>query len=445
MRTELPTFDNAELHEKVKADRAERLNGAPAKEQQAAPEWPAALEQEAFQGIAGEFVRMIEPQTESDPAAILMQILVAFGSVVGREPFYEVEATKHHANLFAVLVGESSKARKGTSWRRVLRPFERIEGWKPHVSGLSSGEGLKYHVRDAREETKADKKGDLVTEVVDGGVDDKRLLVTESEFASVLRNVQRQGNTLSATIREAWDSGDLRSLTKNDPITATGAHVSIVGHITTDELRAELTATDCANGFANRFLFVAARRSKRLPFGGEDNDQAEEEALIRRLNERSVLARARGRMKMTHSAREAWCAVYDELSEGREGLHGSVTARAEAQCVRLSLVYALLDGAAHIDAPHLEAALAVWKYCDATARHIFGSSLGDRIADEILRRLTSAGSQGMTRNEIREAFQRNVPSERIGTALELLLNRNRLTCELVPSGGRPTELWKVKQ
>jgi len=69
-------------------------------------------------------------------------------------------------------------------------------------------------------------------------------------------------------MRSAWDTGMLATLTKNDAVTATGAHISVIGHITADELRAELTATDSANGFANRFLFLAVRRSKALPFGG---------------------------------------------------------------------------------------------------------------------------------------------------------------------------------
>ena len=121
----------------------------------------------------------------------------------------------------------------------------------------------------------------MVTEITDQGVTDKRLFVVESEFASALRAAQRQGSTLSATIREAWDSGNLRTLTKNDPITATGAHICIVGHITADELRAELTATDSANGFANRFLFVAVKRSKLLPFGGERRRRGRDRGLRR--------------------------------------------------------------------------------------------------------------------------------------------------------------------
>ena len=208
---------------------------------------------------------MVEPNTEADPAAILVQFLVAFGALVGRGPHFRVEGDEHHANLNLLLVGATAKGRKGTALGRVRAVYERIPHWKPHVSGLSSGEGLKYNVRDAREETKENKHGEMVTEITDEGVTDKRLLVVESEFASALRAAQRQGSTLSPTMREAWDSGNLRTLTKHDPVTATGAHICIIGHITADELRAELTATDTANGFANRFLFVAVRRSKMLP------------------------------------------------------------------------------------------------------------------------------------------------------------------------------------
>lgn len=58
-------------------------------------------------------------------------------------------------------------------------------------------------------------------------------------------------------LREEWDWANLRTLTKQDPDTATGAHVCSIGHVTA----AELAATVSANGFANRLLFVAVRPS----------------------------------------------------------------------------------------------------------------------------------------------------------------------------------------
>jgi hypothetical protein len=62
--------------------------------------------------LAGEIVHTIEPHSESDPAALLLQLLVAFGSVVGRGPHFKAESDRHGLNLFTVLVGETSKARK---------------------------------------------------------------------------------------------------------------------------------------------------------------------------------------------------------------------------------------------------------------------------------------------------------------------------------------------
>jgi len=276
-------------------------------------------------------------------------------------------------------------------------------------------------------------------------VADKRLLVVQPEFASVLQVAARAGNTLSTAIREAWDSGNLRTLTKNDPVVATDAHVCIIGHITADELHAELTATAVANGFANRFLFAAVRRSKLLPFGGEAFDHAEVKALADRLRERGATARGRRRIEMTPDARAAWENVYRELSASGDGLHGAVTARAEAQVCRLAVVYALLDGADNIDVPHLLAAVAIWEYCDATAKFTFGASLGDRIADEIMRRLLAAGDTGMARTRIRDLFNRNLTADRIGAALKLLQQKGRATCETVTTDGRPAEVWRAKR
>jgi hypothetical protein len=106
------------------------------------------------------------------------------------------------------------------------------------------------------------------TVIKDHGVSDKRLMVVEPEFASPLRVSERDGNTLSPLIRQSWDTGRLRVLTKSSPARATGAHISIIGHVTKDELLKYLTDTEAGNGFANRFLWVAVRRSKLLPDGG---------------------------------------------------------------------------------------------------------------------------------------------------------------------------------
>lgn len=399
-----------------------------------AREWPT-LDPLALHGLAGDIVRTIEPHSESDPAAILVQVLLAFGVHVGRGPHVAVEGDQHHGNLFALLVGNTSKGRKGTSWGRVRELFQRMPAWVITVSGLSSGEGLKWNVRDATE-------GKNEKDAGDPGVADKRLLVVESEFAQALRATARIGNTLSSTMRESWDTGNLRTLTKNDPIVATGAHIAIIGHITVSELRSELTETDRANGFANRFLFDCVKRSKVLPFGGGSIDESDLQKLVGRLTRATDRAQQHGRaVTMTPAARAVWIRIYPALSEGLDGLLGAVTGRAEAQCVRLALLYALLAEKTEIDEEHLLAAVAIWEYCEQSARFIFGSVIGNQIADEILRALRSAGS--LTRTEISKLFRGHQPTEKINVALNMLSQRSFAHAETQRTEGRSVEVWRA--
>src|SRR4051812_27489475 len=99
---------------------------------------------------------------------------------------------------------------------------------------------------------------------------------------------------------------------------------------------------------------------------------------------------------------------------------GAIVARAEAQVVRLGLIYALLDGATAIGLPHLEAALEVWRYADDSAAYVFGRALGDPVADTILTALRGKGTLGLTRSEIAGLFSRHHSSARLDRALTML-------------------------
>jgi hypothetical protein len=289
------------------------------------PPWPDPLPEEAYHGLAGEIVRVIEPATEADPAGLLFQILIGFGNLACRQAHFVAEADKHYLNEFVVLVGKTAKARKGTSWGHVLRLLAVAEEeWATDriQSGLSSGEGLIWAVRDPimkRERVKEKDQPVRYEEVeADPGVPDKRLLVYEPEYANVLKQTERQGNTLSVILRQAWESSNLRSLTKNSPARATGAHVSLIGHITTEELGRYLSTTEMANGYGNRHLWVCVQRSKSLPDGGKVRVE-QMEPLQTRLAEARTFARGCGEMRRDDEAREVWHSVYDALSEGQPG------------------------------------------------------------------------------------------------------------------------------
>jgi hypothetical protein len=259
-----------------------------------------------------------------------------FGNIIGRSAYYPVEATRHYMNIFAVCVGETSKGRKGTSAghpRRLLEGSEEFWTSERIISGLSSGEGVIWHVRDPMDGQ--DDEGAL----------DKRLQIIESEFARALQMTQRQGNILSMILRDAWDTGTLRSLVsgrQKSPVYTTGAHVSILAHITLEELRRTFTDTEAGNGFGNRFLWFCVRRAKLLPEGGRYPEN-ELEPLQERTRATIQEAKTITALSRDDAARQRWAEIYEDPSAAEPGLLGALTARSEAQVLRLSCLYALLD------------------------------------------------------------------------------------------------------
>jgi hypothetical protein len=402
--------------------------------------WPQLAEQ-AYYGLAGKIVRTIEPQTESDPVALLVRLLVMFGSAIGRTPYFPVEADRHYPNIFVCLVGPTSRGRKGTSAGHPRRLLTEIDpAWGKRVKGgLSSGEGVIWQVRDPI--TKKGKNSE--EETVDEGVADKRLCLLETEFARGLAKTGQEGNVLSAVLRQAWDHGTLETLVSGrtkSPVNATHAHVSVIAHITVEELRRLLTETEAANGFGNRFLWVCARRSKLLPEGGMYPEQALQ-LLSNRLKAALFAARQVGEMRRSAEATTQWRVLYQALADGYPGLVGALLARAEAQILRLSCLYALLDSTATVKVAHLKAASALWRYCDASARYIFGTILGDPLADEICRMLRQMAPEGMTRTDINNALGRNYKSVALGQALDRLLREGHARCTVEKTSGRPVEWW----
>lgn len=407
--------------------------------------WPHPLNEAAYHGIAGEFVKLIEPESESDPVALLVNFLTAFCSVVGTKPYHLIEADRHKMQLFAVLVGKSSKGRKGTSWGYITNAFFLIDpDWKKRVqSGLSSGEGVIWAVRDPIRKTEPIKENKQIVGyqevVVDPGVEDKRLLVVESEFASTLRVLNRECNTLSPVIRDAWDTGRLQSLTKNSPASTITSHISILGHITIEELLRFLSITESFNGFANRFLWICSRRSKLKPHGGKIDEKLFNE-LVTKLRGIVEFAKDVEAIEFDNQTYQLWEDIYPYLSEEIPGLLGAVKGRAEAYVKRLACIYALLDKSDVVKLPHLRAAVALWDYVDESIDYIFQGRTGDSIAEKIIEAL-STKQEGMSRTDIFTFFGKNISSEQIGVSLEILEKSGRIKSQTVETDGRPKTIF----
>jgi hypothetical protein len=130
------------------------------------------------------------------------------------------------------------------------------------------------------------------------------------------------------------------------------------------------------------------------------------------------------------------------LSQLRAGLRGAATSRAEAQVLRLSAIYAALDSTSVIGLPHLQAALAVWDYCYASASLLFGMSTGDPIADRI-REAIEASGYGLSKHQIARLFHGHVEGYRIEAALQNLVTLGAVTPQSQQTGGRPSTQWSA--
>lgn len=388
------------------------------------------LDPDAYYGLLGSIVKAIVPETEADPAGVLVTLLTCVGNAIGTEPYVSVGVEKHHANLYACLVGDTASG-KGQAFsiaKHLLSKAE--EEWHTGclAFGLSSGEGFVERLADAEGEPPKDK----------------RLLCVETEFAKPITVMRREGNTLSAILRSAWDGMPLEVLTRGkSKLKALDSHVSILSHITPEELQTLLRGSvEVANGFSNRFLWCHVERSKLLPFGGNASCLA---PFRHRLANAIAKAKGIGEVTFAKEAGHLWKQEYPSLVDGREGAFGKATDRARSQALRLSLLYALLDGSRTIEEPHVKAALAVWRYCEASARLYFAG-----LAKPILKRTTVqervlallSPTEGKGRKELYDALHRNTPSQAIVSALEALEREGRAKRTLDhATGGRPAERW----
>jgi hypothetical protein len=339
-----------------------------------------------------------------------------------------VDATRHGLNLFVVLVGDSSKARKGTSWSQIARLFAEVDHpWLSTrvTSARLTASGLMYVLRDEQSPT------------------DRRLLALSEEFASILHTLKRAKGHLSPLLRSAWDSGHLPTLDMHQHLQATGTHISLIAHITQRELAQHLHRTEAHNGFANRCLWTCVQRSNCLPDGGSLGAH-ELSAVARELRRALDWTSATPEIlfRRDHAARELWHDRYSGLSQLRPSLHGAATSRAEAQVLRLSAIYAALDSSSIIGLPHLQAALAAWDYCSASASFLFGTSTGNPIADRI-REAIEASPDGLSKNHIRRLFCGHIDSGRIDAALQQLTSLGAISFHSEPTGGRPSTLWSA--
>jgi len=388
-------------------------------------------EAECLYGLIGEVARAGSEGTETNAYAIAANFMAYLSSAVGRGVYLPIGNTRHHARLFCLHIGRSGRGRKGDAVSLILRLDETLRtmdtAFAPqvHRGGLSTREGLATLIHDGYRQGRHDIPA----------IEDKRLWVVESEFANVLHQGRRDGNTLSTGLRDCWDGVDLKPATKSNRVYASHPHVCLSGAISPSELTGLMSRRDMSNGFANRFLMIWAERTRMLPFP-EETPQAVVEHLARRTLEVLAFVRAdqhdqRDHLRLELSPQAQW--RYAQLYRGElnddigGGVVASLLERRAPMLLRLAMLMALTDLQHRIDAKHVDAAMAWIRHASATVKYVFVSAADEtklaqvlELSGRVLKFLREHGQA--TRSQISSAcFRGKVPKTMIDACLEHLL------------------------
>lgn len=410
-------------------------------------------------GLIGDVALAGSEGTETNAYAIAANFMAYLSCAIGRGVYLPIGNTWHHARLFCLHIGRSGRGRKGDALSLVLRLDQALrelnDTYAPqiHRGGLSSREGLVALMHDGYRQGRQEIPA----------IEDKRLWVVESEFANVLHQGRRQGNTLSAALRDCWDGVCLKPATKSNRLYASHPHVCLSGAISPSELTGLMTARELTNGFANRFLMIWAERSQILPFP-RATPQATVGALARRTLDVLEFVGAdqhnqRDHLQMELSAQAQWhyAQLYrGELNEdlGSE-LVSSMLERRAPMLLRLAMLFALTDLQTRVDVLHIDAAMAWMRYSTASVSYVFVSAAEEAkmaqaigLANRVLAFLQERGKA--TRSEISaECFRGRVSKAQMDASLDHLLAATppKICVEWVErpadAPGAPSRIYKL--
>lgn len=414
-----------------------------------APPMFPTISDTAYYGLTGQFVELATRNSEADKVAVLMSFLCAMAAINGSDKFLMVGESKFPARLYSVLVGNTARARKGTSLQPVRRILKKIEDEikknLPHYEflpiadgGLSSGEGLIYAIRD--ESIEIDDDTGLP---IDPGVEDKRLFLIEEEFANVLKMSQRPGNVLSAILRRAWDAlCALSPMTKNNRLSSTNPHINLLAHITRQELTLLLGEADRYNGYANRFLWCCVRRTKRLP-EPKKMDDSELTEISKKIANNFCNIADKNEIILSAETNELWHKLYYEVSVDLPGIIGSMTSRAETQILRIAMIYCLIDGTTNISSNHLEAAFAVWNFSKESTVYLFSFHNPEDRDPETTLFIDALSEKDLSQSDVSNLFCGHKTSRELNVFLSELESMNLIRQTKLKTSGRSKTMWSL--
>lgn len=406
--------------------------------------FPADPDPIAFEGLAGDAIRSLKPLTSASEVGMLVTLLAAWGGVYGTTTTYHGEQP---SVLFGVLIGETGRARKGTTtsavWNALtyaLTSSMAIPLSSARWDGMASGEALIRILAEA--------KGSDPHKPVHG-------LIVEEEFERLLKRMRSSDtyqSTLDVYLRAAFDGRALQHITAAKSLRVLPPYgVSILGNVTRETLRQNVTPDMARSGFANRFLWTPIRE-REVSVSGSDPWRFTRELDLE-----------------LQVARDTWSGIRELAADkpaidllndyGRHlrsllGLSGAMSARLHVIAARVALVHASIDRAASVDLSRVDRAIALTEYARAGLTWSFRDDVGDDDANVLYSACLAAVPQGLSTRQAQAVIGR---SGRFMKARDLLIeaglitvtNRATNSTQTVTnpdgrqSGGRPAKILQV--
>jgi hypothetical protein len=207
-----------------------------------------------------------------------------------------------------------------------------------------------------------------------------------------------------------------------------------------------LSDIELSNGFANRILWCASTRRELMP-DAEYLDWRQHPEIVENLKAvfKQYFANTDEptRFRRSLAANDLWKALYRKLNNQKHvSFIDGVLVRDTSHLLKLALIYAVLDQATQIDLSHIQAALAVCDYSQASARWLFSERTGNRTANKIFWALVRC-PEGMGRDQINDdVLYRNTPKIQLDLALEALAQNGLARLEIKRAANkRKIEVW----
>ncbi|MFC7719709.1 DUF3987 domain-containing protein [Nonomuraea recticatena] len=399
-----------------------------------------------YRGIIGDAVRLIDPHTEADPAAVFASGLTYFSQAVGPRPYVKQGGLKHPLILWALIVGNSSKGKKGESRRSIHSLFRQaFEEYFEDDDSPFMMDGIPQSgatlVRTLAEQQEIATEELCVWDRPDGFP----VLAFDEEWATVMQATKKD-KPLATYLRKLWEgknkiSHRISQNGKTVRATIDKPHMCILGHITPEEMRLTLGQADIAGGTINRFLCFASEKSKKLPFGGglDEKEQAKFALRLRRFIERGQRVAA---VEMTAEAAKYWVQLYDELDammeQGQE--MEKWIGRAHPQVLRIAGLYALTTHEG-VDPPkvtvdNFKSAMALLRYSIESVKYAMGD-IGGNKRGQIAAKILDLLSEGPINSaDLNKGLGGRTPKTVIRAAMVELRGRAFVYNNPKPSGGR---------